>query len=363
MNLWVIYFIFTFVADFIDKYLLLQGLDTSISLFVRVVTLIPILYSFKNFAAIKENLVLVLLLVSCLIVRLYLSPMFIMQGVKYLFNFALLVLIITNISSKKSFEILRFATLLYSVNIVFIIIGFLNNVTVFKLEMFKQRFGYTGVLLEAGNEVAYGLAIMAYFCYQRWRVKNSLFSLVFLLVYVFMLFMVGLKSTMIVGLFILLLLTFKSRLLFPVLILVSFYFRELQTFFIETYKEIYYGMTHLSAFDFLTSYRFPQDRLAKLPSQLMTGEMNVNAVWEADILTAIQHFGILGIILLVRFWRSSFVVKNATDRTFLLLVFMVSAFSGHFVESTFSIMFFGLFLSYVIPQHSRKYISNCKEGC
>ena len=355
MNLWIIYFVLTFVADFIDKYLLLKGWDTSISMFVRIITLIPILFSFKNFAGIKKSLPLILLLVSFLIVRLYLSPMFIMQGVKYVFNFVLLVLITTNISSRKSFEILRFATLLYSVNILFACIGFLNNVTVFKLEMFKQRFGYTGVLLEAGNEVAYGLAIMAYFSYKSWCEKNSLYSLVFLMIYVFMLFIVGLKSTMIFGLFILVLFSSKSRLIFPILILFLFYYSELQTLFIETYQEIYYAMSHLSVFEFLTSARFPQDRLSKLPVQILTGEMNVNAVWEADILTAIQHFGILGIFLLIRFWRSSFLVKNGTDRTFLLLLFVISAFSGHFVESTFAIMFFGLFVSYLMPQHSGKF--------
>lgn len=352
MNLWIIYFIFTFVADFIDKYLLLKGWDTSISLFVRIITLIPVIYSFKNFAAIKKNLTLILLLISFLLARLYLSPMYIMQGVKLVFNFVLLVLITTNISGKKAYRILRFATLLYSVNILFIGIGVMGNVTLFKLEMFKQRFGFTGVLPEAGNEVAYGLCIMAYFCYKLWSEKKDLVSLVFLLIYVLMLIISGLKSTLIVGLFILVLLTFKARLLFPTFILVLFYYSKLQIFFIDTYQEIYYGMTHFSTFEFLTSSRFPLDRLAKLPAHIISGEINIDAVWEADILTAIQHFGILGIFLLIGFWRSSFLVINAIDRTFLLLLFMISAFSGHLIESTFAIMFFGLFLRFMIPQHS-----------
>lgn len=355
MKLWIIYFIFTFVADFIDKYLLLNGWDTSISLFVRITTLIPVIYSFNNLAAIKKNLALILMLISFLIARLYLSPMFIIQGVKLVFNFVLLVLITTNISGKKAFKILRFATLLYSVNILFIGIGVMGNVTVFKLEMFKQRFGFTGVLPEAGNEVAYGLAIMAYFCYKLWCKKKNLVSLVFLLMYVLMLLINGTKSTLIVGLFILVLLTFKARLIIPTFILALFYYRKLQDFFIDTYQEIYYGMTHFSTFEFLTNSRFPLDRLAKLPAHIISGEINVNAVWEADILTAIQHFGILGMFLLLGFWRSSFLVINAIDRTFLLLLFIISALGGHFIESTFAIIFFGLFLSFILPQHSEKY--------
>lgn len=225
-------------------------------------------------------------------------------------------------------KILKYYLYYFVFNGFLALTGLIFDIPFFKSEMNSQRFGYTGLLPKANNELLYLLLIIAYI---KAPLKLSLFKDSLLI-------LSGLKSAFIAFLIL------KRKyyyLLLPILVLVIFYNLYdiiLNASYLDYFMYFYNERGFISM---ITSGRL--DRLALFDLSFFPALKFIN--FESDPVTLIYNFGIFFSIPIFLIYIKLFKIFIKIKQYDLLFLFLGGVFlMGHLIDSTFALTFTVLYL-------------------
>lgn len=256
---------------------------------------------------------------------------------KILINTVFIILFFnSSFNKKRGIKLLRYYFYYFVFNGFLSVLGLMFEIPFFKSEFNSERFGYTGLLPVANNELFYLLVLFAFINSTKVAsfFNNSL------------LILSGLKSTFVAFfllrvkyLFILVPLFFLVILFSPIIDLLNSIVLE---YFLYFYKER--GLLYV-----LTSGRF--ERLELFELSLFPSKTFKN--FEMDLITIIYNFGILFslsfLIVYVRFFKI-FLKRN--EKLLFYLFLAAALLMGHLIDSILSMI---LILTYVTVTKNKNF--------
>jgi hypothetical protein len=382
----VIFLPLLFIGDGLSKfYLIDKGVINRISLFIRILFEITIIaFLLKN---INEKINIYLSLLALLFI-VFVVGQFLIENEnnfienfisfnKYIYIFLVFLFFqkILRYSVKYQKKIYNLLILLFMVNIIFVLLG-----VVFEISFFKSfydanyRFGYNGVFL-AGNESSFVLISMISLLYFRAFYENG--SKILVLLSIVASLLSGMKA---VYAFILLLsffhIFYKMKkinflLLIPIILyglsvvweyLMSNEFQLLISFFMKTLETK--GLIHM-----LLSGRneiLVNESILVLDNWnflnfLFGGRDVVNYIMEMDFFDLVLFFGAFGTLVYCYLFYKSFIQELLWHNFFTFFIFSILTLSflgGHFLTSPTAAMYFTLVILYFQNYRIKQYAKN-----
>jgi len=374
MIILIIFLPLLFISDGVSKYLTVQGSNPGrIFLMVRLLfEMIIIFYLLKN---IKKDIAIYFGALGLLFVFFAVGQLsigndndFIENFIsfnKYIFLFLVYIFLkkILYLSEEKRNFVYKILTFLFIVNIIFIFIGFIFEISFFEsFYNMDYRFGYDGIFL-AGNEASFVLISMISFFYFKTFYEDG--SLLLLLASISASLLSGMKAVYIyLSLLAVFHIIFKMKkkyfvLLIPLSVYASGFaieyikseqFQILISFFLKIYEEegLFYML--LSGRNEILAHE--SNLVMKdwsLINYLFGGRDTVKYIMEMDFFDLILFFGGVGSLIYIYLFYKFFIQKLLWHKylTFFIFSILILAFwGGHFLTSAVTATYFTLVVLY-----------------
>jgi len=365
-----------FIGDAFSKYLVYKESSfTGVSLFLRFIFESIVLVTIaKNITKIQNNNLILLVLLS---VFYLIGQTILLHNVNYTYNiianlilynkyiYIFIVFIFLKYLTFSFNNIERILYIIFIFNAIFILIGVIFEVELFKTAIGKEyRFGYNGLISASANESAFIIVLSIIFFYFKTFFIEKKISLSFIFIIITSLF-VGQKT---IYLFLLLLtiyhilhfLTIKNIPKYSLIFFATTYIAIL--FFNSEEFDIYfsYFIYAIDKFDFITMLLGGRNDiiLKEFPEVISNwnilnlfigGRDNELYIMESEYLDLFLSFGILGTIIYLFVFYNLYIykIKHSFLKFMLFSLLLIAMFSGHFFTSAVTALYFNFIYLFI----------------
>jgi hypothetical protein len=376
-----------FILDFINKcssYLIpqFQELSSIIKFFFQV-TILVFIFLKKDFNTIKNLTYLSFLVIVFLLGQFFLNPhnLFIfrvLNNIKILNWFLFIFIITAGIKSylknstnreQKKEQLFNAFELVFYINSLFILIGFVFNLFIFTAYPASNRFGYIGLLRNVTHTSYIYMIFITYF-YYKYRGNKNNYNYILLISAILICFLIATKALILFNLLFILFIIAANKLwrifivfIIGIIALIYHFDFIIQNVLKIHFKVLYDVYIDKGLFTMLFSYRNESIELLFIPyvknhwetANVFFGGAEFNFFrTELEIIDFVWFFGVFGTLLYFFFWHKYiFSFKKIIQHTPYLIILIISIIAGSFFSSVPVVTFLAVLNLYLLDKNTK----------